>query len=319
MKKDKENILKKIQIAKIKKLRIYNQKKQIKLLNENSFKKEKKIQRPNKIHINRWNKSFFITGGIGDILAVECFLTDIEKSNVETIYYATRKKQQIENLFKSNKSFYNLKNHINLWEEHNNFWCFYSIEDYLKKTKNNKLINYKNCKDLSIIKIFDEINKKNIKYNKSSFLENKLCNIDKFNLPKNYIVILPYSTDKRISDRDFNNVDWDNTIKILEKFKTKGVLIGEEKNKKIPNNNFFINLINKTSIEEPIEILKKSQGYLGIDSWLSVLAPKFLDVNNIQIKSNNEHCYNNAHCYFSPLNKFDFLVNNVNYPTPKYM
>lgn len=313
MQKDKENILKQIQIAKINKLRLANHKKQLKLLNENKkiINKQKKTQRPNKIHLNRWNKSFFITGGIGDILAVECFLTDDEKSNVETIYYATRKKQQIETLFKLNKAFCNLKNHVNLWKEYNNFWCFYSIEDYLEKSKNNTIPDYRNCKDLSILKIFEQINKKNINYNKCSFIENKLCNIDKFNLPKKYITILPYSTDKRISERDFDDLDWYNVIKILEKFKLKGVVIGEEKNKKIPNNNLIINLTNKTLIEEPIEILKKSQGYLGVDSWLSVLAPKILNTKDIQIKCKNEHCYKNSYCYFSPLNKFDFLVNNI--------
>ena len=68
------------------------------------------------------SNSIFITGGIGDIFAVESFLTDQERHSLTTIYYATNKRVPIESLFRCLKNFPNLRNHINVWDDVNNFW-----------------------------------------------------------------------------------------------------------------------------------------------------------------------------------------------------
>lgn len=280
--------------------------------NNNKVIKTNKIVRPVKIFPQKNQSAIFLTGGIGDIFAVESFLSDFERSKIQTIYYATNKQQFIEQIFRSisqTPSYPNLKNHQILWKDFSKFWCFYSIEDYLKSSNHNhKLTHF--CKDLSIIKVFEDVKAKKIKYNNSTFLKEKLALIDFLNLPDDYFVILPFSSDKRMAQRDFNYNDWINIFSILKKYNKKGVVINNEKDI-VPINENLINLSNKLTILEAIEVLKKSNGYFGIDSWLSVLAAKLFEKPNLQIKSLNKHCYDNACCYYAPKTEFDFLVHGI--------
>jgi ADP-heptose:LPS heptosyltransferase len=256
-------------------------------------------------------ESVFITGGIGDVIAVESFLTNEEKESIITIFYATNKKDFIQILFDSLKSYKNLKSHSVVWDDFTKFWCFYSLEDFLNKTKlNNINPRLKRSKDLSILNFFDKIHKKEVEYNKSSFLQNTLANIANFNLPENSITILPYSNDKRNKKRDFDVKDWENCIDFLKKNNFKGIVLNEGSDI-VPENEIIINLSNKTSLLESIEILKFSNGYLGIDSWLSVLAAKLFEIPLLQIKSNNQHCIFHAYCYFAPHTNFSFIKTQI--------
>lgn len=272
-----------------------------------------KIERPHKIKIHRPFKSIFLSGGIGDVIAIESFLSDQERQSIQTILYATNKRIFIEELFKSLTSFPKLENHISLWDDFSDFWCFWSLEDYISKTKekhtqlNSKL---QDCKDLSILRFFQEIKKGNANYNESSFLKEKVANISHLNLPHDYLVIVPYSTDKRIKERDFNKHDWDEILVNLKNHDLYGLVINSEK-EMVPKNKLIIDMSQKTKILESIEILKGAKGYFGIDSWISVLAAKLFDVPNLQIKSRNVHCYDNAKFYYAPKTSFEFLVKNI--------
>ena len=141
-------------------------------------------------------------------------------------------------------------------------------------------------------------------------MKNTLANIANFNLPENIITILPYSNDKRNKKRDFDAKDWENCIDFLKKNNYKGIVLNEG-NDIVPENEIIINLSNKTSLLESIEILKFSNGYFGIDSWLSVLAAKLFDVPLLQIKSNNQHCIFHAYCYFAPHTNFSFIKKQI--------
>lgn len=273
----------------------------------------KKRPRPLKARTIRPTTSIFLTGGIGDVLAIESFLNDTDRQNVDTIFYATNKRLYIQEIFTSLTNFPNLKNHVNLWDDFSKFWCFYSLEDYIRKARDWDVCFDKNVrlsKDLSISKVFDEIKKGNIKYTYSSVLQQKLADSSKFNLPESFVVILPCSTDKRIKQRDFNSFDWQETLKILRKNNLHGIILNTEM-EEVPANDLLIDLSQKTTIAESIEILKSAKGYLGIDSWMSVLAAKLFETPNIQIKSHNSHCYDNAMCYYAPKENFDFIVKQI--------
>lgn len=271
------------------------------------------VTRPRQVKIFRPANSIFLSGGIGDVIAVESFLSDKEKDAISTVFYATNKEKYIRPLLSSLKSLPNLKNHITLWDDFSKFWCFYSLEECVSaiKEKNQKLEhNLSTCKDLSILKVFEQISKKEISYNFSSFLKDKLIDIQHLNLPSNYFVILPYSTDKRIKERDYNQNDWDQTIKTLIETNMFGIVLNSE-NEMVPKHELIVDLTQKTNLLEAVEILKKAKGYLGIDSWMSVLAAKIFDSPFIQIKSKNKHCYDNAIFYYAPKKVFDFLVSNI--------
>lgn len=282
---------------------------------EKNLKQNKKItnskpKRPLKINLNKKQSPAFITGGVGDVLAVECFLTDAQRNELSTIYYATNKHILVENLFKSLDCFPKLKNHVKLWQDFSNFWAFYYLEDFIIKSKfKNKKI-FEDCLDLSIFTFFQKIKKEKISYNSCSFLEKKLTDIEHIDLPNEYIVVSPCSTDKRLPDRDFSKEDWDQTNNFLKKHDLKGVILYEGKDV-LPEYKNIKNLQNKTSILESIEILKGAKGYIGIDSWSSVLAAKLFEEPYLQIKSINNHCYENAEIYYAPKTKFNFIVKEI--------
>jgi ADP-heptose:LPS heptosyltransferase len=119
-------------------------------------------------------------------------------------------------------------------------------------------------------------------------------------------VLCPFSTDKRSKERDFNAEDWNQTLKFLEQKDIKGVVINSG-NDIVPKNSYLIDLSNLTKIEEAVEIVKAAKGYLGIDSWLSVLAAKVFNSLSLQIKSVNSHCLNNAAFYYAPKKEFNFI------------
>jgi len=125
-------------------------------------------------------------------------------------------------------------------------------------------------------------------------------------LPENYILISPYSTDKRLKERDFNEEDWNKTLKFLEQKNLQGVIINSG-NDIVPKSSYLVDLSNLTKIEEAVEIIKAAKGYLGIDSWLSVLAAKLFNNFSLQVKSVNSHCLNNAAFYYAPKKEFNFI------------
>lgn len=274
----------------------------------------KEVTRPLKQHQRVYNRSVFFSGGIGDVLTIESFLTDDEISRIETVFYATSKREPIEELFRSLLP--KISNHISVWDDFSKFWCFYSLNECLPKMSK-KLPHLREplskSIDLSILKFFEEIKNGQRSYVGSRFLDQHLTDITKFNLPTSYAVICPYSTDKRIKNRDFNKCDWESCLEYLEKLRMKGVVINKGEDT-IPQNASLINLANATTITEAVEILKAAKCYIGIDSWLSVLAAKLFDEPYLQVKSNNRHCYENAMLYYAPKRDFSFMVKCIQSP-----
>lgn len=255
------------------------------------------------------NSEIFFTGGLGDVIALESFMSNHQREIIETIFYATRKHKNLKLLF-SALNLPKLKNHIVTWEDYK-FWCFFRKEEYLsilKKQKKEISKNLEQSEDWSIYKKFSEINNNIHVYNNSTFISNKLTDIHKYNF-NNYICVCPYSNDKRQRNRDFNKTDWENALNIIKQ-KNKKAIILNEINEYIPECD-AINLSGKINLLESIEILKKADGYIGIDSCLSVIAAKLFNENDLIIKSQNRHCFDNKHIYYAPHKSFSFLKKTI--------
>lgn len=293
-------------------------------------------------------KAILFTGGAGDILAIESFLTDIERNDIEVIFYATRAHILIKELLTNVPTLPNIKDHIILWDNWKSMFAFHNkqqTEDYIckwtkdlqKREKIRTLL--RDVVDYSIAEIFPQIMRKKRHYTYSSMLKTTMADISKFNLPecigyhfstiecnkflieieqklrnkvtRNYVCICPYSTnDKRDARRDFNTEDWKNTFKLLEEYKTYGIVLNTG-NDSIPDHPRLFNLSNKTTMKESIEILKESRGYFGIDSALSVLAAKLFHAPWLIVKSSNNHLYIHARAYYAPQTNFDFIRNQI--------
>jgi hypothetical protein len=115
----------------------------------------------------------------------------------------------------------------------------------------------------------------------SSYFKQELTDIKKFKLPKEYCIIANHTSSVRYLDKK----DMENTFKILDfVFGMSGVLIGNNRFDTKKNN--IINLIGLTSVEESIELIKNASAYIGIDSYISILASQLLPEKKLIIKAN---------------------------------
>ena len=271
-----------------------------------------------------------ISKAIGDFIAFESFLTDKEKINLKEIIFFVNKRNTNETRFNiiKNNIFYNKELKItlitpkpntknlsfrdersSLIEEHvlNNL--------YLSNYKHKILIDYKfHNQDDQYKKIVKNQNIKNY-----SFVKQKLCEINKFKLPQEYISISAWTNGNAKTKRLFEIEDWHETIKILKSNNIKGVILNNEKwyldnlwFKEIIKEDCFINLTGETSYFEAIEIVKKSNGFIGIDSSLSIIATQSLQEKSIIIKTNADSGAHRFFNYFySNLKTKDCLVEQI--------
>ncbi len=261
-------------------------------------------------------QAIFITGGIGDVFAVESFMTDAERSAVEAVFYATIKRAYIESVFQALPSFPNIKYHVNVWDDFSQFWCFFSKEDCLKRltqTGSPYVAPVSRCTDLSISGKFPDIKNKRILFTGSSFLKHTLADISRHKLPEKYVALCPFSSDKRIRGRDFTPADWDKTIDLLRLVDAKGVVLNVG-NDPVPKSPQLIDLTNHCTLVESIEILKQARAYVGIDTALSVLAAQRFPYPRCVIKLLNPHGYDNLACYYPTQTNHDFVMREVRIP-----
>jgi hypothetical protein len=257
--------------------------------------------------------SILLTGGLGDILALESHIPEDQRRTLTTIFYATSKKEYIESFFRSLPNYANLKNHIVVWDDFSRFWCFYSKEECIRKLNESRKMpptNFIRCRDFSINKVFNPIKQGTYPFVGSSILRHKVADVERFGLPNNYITLCPYSTDKRVWERDFSLADWEESLKIIRSRNARGVVLNSG-NDHVPDIPEIINLSNRTSLPEAVEVMKKATGYIGIDSSLSVLATQLFSQQNLWVKSLNGHLYSNATVYYAPHKDFGFVSRSI--------
>jgi len=297
--------------------------------------------------LSHCNKSFIfdilITGGVGDFLAIESFFSQKEE-NIRYVYYATRAQKEISELFDVLPN-YNIQ-HINYFDRFSRKLPTIWDINHLNRITRSKLDPA--IHDYSIKVKFNEIRRNQYKHhNGSSFLKYELVKDikSKFNLPSNYIVVHPCSraSYRRAARRELTPFEWKFLLAEMPGRSSCGKtglfkdtlgggdfrLLGGTSQQKIvvlntwpdyqmPNNKNIIDLTNKTTLIESIEILKNSNGYFGIDSALSVLAAKLFGSEKLYIRhfgrSRKFHLWRNTDVYYYPHKSLEFLhgINGVN-------
>ena len=264
--------------------------------------------------------TYFINGAIGDLLLFDSFLNNEIRSKIKKIYIwnpfhpLNPKANLVKKMIESNDSYnkeieiktfsYPLDTGIN--EESGLKFC--NDLDWLRS--NIIDIICKNSLDRSKTFILHDLfldsteNIESLKFYKStlskinknsSYFDKNLCGKEleeKYPFMKNkYCVIVPFTSE----DRCFNDSDIAETYKILdETLKMQGVVLSGLPIDNIHHNN-IINLATKTTINESIDIVKKASAFIGIDSFLSIVATEFINELKIIIKTEN---YGLNHPYF---------------------
>jgi ADP-heptose:LPS heptosyltransferase len=261
------------------------------------------------------SSSVFFSGGLGDIFALEAFISDRARATLESICYATHKSGIIKQCFEALGNYPMLQKHLDIWTDFSSFWCFYSKAECdmkLRLAGTRKSHEFIKAADFSILQVFPKIRNGELRYNESSFVTETVASVEHFDLPKRFITICPYSSDKRLTDRDFSKEEWKAVTDFLEERDHFGVVL-HDANEFVPSHPRLVDLSTKTTITEAVEILKASKGYIGIDSSLSVLAAKKFPAGRILIRSRNNHCWDNKSVYYAPHTEFTFLHRDLSF------
>jgi hypothetical protein len=272
-----------------------------------------RVRRQNFVYdkTNTSSASILLTGGLGDVLAIEAFFSDGLRSKLKTICYATHKSGLIQSCFKAVPT-YKVTSLI-VWSDFKNFWCFYSKAEVQAKLGTHRApVEFYMAQDYSINAVFPRIRTKDLVYNGSSFVNHTLADINQFSLPDSYLTVVPYSSDKRIAERDFNDDDWNDLLHYARQHALPLVVLND-KQEKVPTDPLITNLSGKTTVVQAIEVVKKGCGYVGIDSSMSVIAAKVFTSDRLAVRSRNDHCYNNQDIYYAPQTDFSFISRSVNY------
>ena len=248
-----------------------------------------------------------ITGAIGDFITVESFIPENQVKQIKKIYFATPKASEIKRLLKSLPN-WNADTEI-LWDD----WSqipYIENKEHLSKLLTNKPSNWGKVIDYSIFTVFNDKLLKTFK--KSSFLKTKIVNIT-HELPEKFIVIAPTSVQRgRKFRKDIDQAEWDNIKNYLCQTDQYAVVLGVyESDYFVLKHNRIINLMGLTSLEESIEIIKSANGYIGIDSFLSVLAAQLFAKDRLIIKSFSLHLMHSKRYYYAPHDEFDFIVSSI--------
>ena len=264
-------------------------------------------------------KHIVISKAIGDFIAFDSFLTDTEKINLKEVIYVSSNeivphfecidkskfynKNYKKTIIKSTSDLENKKVLINSYFDKNPEierdkvlidWNFYRNNNIENKPIIENIKNY-------------------------SFVKEKLCEIEKFNLPTEYISISGW-TYSRAKKRVLNIKEWYEIIKTLKKYNIKGVILNNQTwylenswfTEMLKNENCFINLTGQTNFFEAIEIVKNSKYFIGIDSCLSIIATQSLLEESIRIKSNKgSGSYKLSNYFYSNLKTKKSLVEKI--------
>jgi hypothetical protein len=256
---------------------------------------------------NESKGSGLITGGIGDFLAIEPFVTN-KLGNLEKIYLATRGHFEIAELIRCKYTEIVVKNLIPIFPKDQ--YCFTTktqLVTYLKSKNMYLPPDIDKTEDMSIIKIFPQIHNDTLKFLGSRFNTNNIVNIEQLNLPKNYVAMVSSSLrDARTAatGRNMTTVEIANCLNNID----------------MPVVCVFCNCSNphpaarhlrNTSVLQSLEIVKNATGYIGVDSWLSVVAGWKLAKDRLQIKCINQNGITNKKCYWPLHEKDNILFENL--------
>ena len=178
------------------------------------------------------------TGGLGDFIGAESFMSDKEKDAVTTVLWATRNREEIKAAGDLKTIFPNMieekimfddfcdERPTRDWQPGDRFMNIGRKHELnLKCGLNLSQEELDAISDHSLDATLEGIFSKQRKFQSSRIATTiEWPDVGHYNLPAQYIVIHPWS-DAEINGREFNEHDWPSIFKFLENANLKGVVI----------------------------------------------------------------------------------------------
>lgn len=272
------------------------------------------------------------TGALGDFIGAESFMSEQEKDAVTTVLWATRNRSEIQEAINLVEIFPNLKEQKILfddfceerptrpWQPGDKFNNIHKKDD-LNRMCGLNLTDSEMAAigDYSLDATLDRIFHKQLRFQTSRIATKMtLPEVIKFNLPKNYVVIHPWS-DAEICGREFNDDDWENIFVFLDSNNLTGVVVNRSKLGP-PRHRQLIDLTNQTSLLETFSIIKNASYALLCSSSLACFASKIFPKGKIWIKGGHSYIFTQWATYFyhGPfIQPSDITVKDFNFLNPK--
>lgn len=245
-------------------------------------------------------KNLLLLSGLGDWFAIESFLTPEQKADVETISWACRGKGALRPLFDDpavKADYPNLKEHHTLWDDFKK--CQPWSKTHLEQLLGTKLP--KSLVDMSADVWLPKLQKERTPYQGSTFIKIE-ADVSRFRLRGDFYSIhatTPFNTESFRRVRDFRQLDWDATRQLLLRRSARGILLNSSNDPEHSDPPFH-DLGGTTTLAESITILKRSKGFIGIDSCIGILAAKFFEPKDMQIRAKNASFNVYAPQYLAP-------------------
>lgn len=252
---------------------------------------------------------YFHPGGLGDILLLESYYPQPP----DEVLWATRARPDLEeiwNIIHPKCKQIDLIPHIK-----DQRYC---------RVNGIKIDEHVECPpgadDWLIFNKFPLIRQKILKLDKSSCLKQTIADVGKFDLPECFHICqhdTPYNDPVHRDFRRMSKRDWEYVLQRLDKDKGMHlVVVDADRADEPPQHDRIISLVGKTTVAESIELLKKSSGYIGIDSWLSLLAAQQLKPRQLLIKLVNYHGKFWRDIYWHSFREYGYLKEHF-LPLPK--
>jgi hypothetical protein len=249
------------------------------------------------------------TGGLGDFIGAESFMTEKEKDRVTTVLWATRNVHEIKTACDLKDIFPNLQEDRILfddwaserptrpWQEGDSFMNIGMKHELNLKCKLNlsqpelDAIN-DNSLDASLQRIFS-----GLRWQSSRFVtRSKWPDIGHLQLPEKYVAIHPWS-DAEINGREFTDADWTKIFSFLDRMDLKGVVINRS-DKTAPQHPRLIDLTNKTTLKETFSVITGADYCILCASSLACFATKIFPKDRIWLKGGHPHMFSDWATYF---------------------
>lgn len=240
------------------------------------------------------SKSILLTGGIGDFVALDSLMSCEERESLEEVWYACPNREAVETLLRAVPHAYpRLRSHVVLPTERKSLYSKAEVEEQVGTLP-------VSVQDWSILKIFPN----RWLYTGSSFLTRPLTTPPEVARP--FVVIVPASSWGAYKGRAFDEDDWAVCLKFLESRNIHGLVLRKE-NIALPQHPLLLNWQGRTNILETMELVKRADGYVGIDSWVSIFAGLILPACRLAIKAIADFTYTHQMSYYQRRRDFGFL------------
>jgi len=250
------------------------------------------------------------TGGLGDFIGAESFMTEEEKDSVTTVLWATRNRSEIQAAVDLKSVFPNLQEEKILFDDFSDErptrpW---QPGDRFMNIGTKSELNIKCGLNLSaeeLAEISDhslDATLADMFGGRRRFVSSRTVTraswptVTHFNLPNDYVVIHPWS-DAEINGREFNDADWAQIFLFLDRHNIMGVVVNRS-SRSAPTHPGIQDLTNQTTLKESFSIIRGAQGAILCASSLACLATKIFEPGRIWLKGGHPHMFTEWATYY---------------------